>query len=1117
MRQRIPKLILGPSIVIGAMVSCGPPPVATEPDKPPPVVTADFKHCPMDQWGWGAEYEAKLVSVITDRKCNPSDRKDAVKRAGEMRMADAMVPLFDIVNDESEDQAIRIEAIGAIGNFGTRRVLRPFEKLLGDPDPQVSTAAAKALAQLAYMGDRYAIHLMKELAGSQAKSDLKTIAVVALGRSGKFFVADELIVLLGDEQPTIRGDAAEALGILGDLRAVDPLIALLKDEDQTVRTKTCQALGQMGDPKASPALIEVAKDDVERYVRSDAAYALGLIADEAALPDLVQLLKDADENDRWGYQYAVSQYGNLAFEAAVELMASDKKALRQVGVNILSRTRDTRAREHLIKMLDDPNEEVRMNVAYSLNQYGGKAVVDAILARYGKEKTEAVRSALLQAMGVIADPRFEKVLIGASREEATQLRAEAVRGLGSYRSKEAVAAVIEALGNDSEWVREAATYTLMYMRAKDAVKPLLGMLEDDNSWVRSSVIEALGEIGDRSVVPELAKLAKDKDERVRQAVMRAMGSLGGDEAMAVLVAGLNDEKEFVREQAIRSMGLILSDRDVDELDPFFVAFTKGLEDEDYYVRRQAASELANIRVPFPEGVQEGLVGAMTKVDDYALQDIVWALSRVDDKGIADQLLGIVEKGQYGVDMTFEQAVATMDTKLVEQGLVELSVSEDPIARATASLALAYLGSPGVQDVLLGQLESDSAFTRQIAAGGLGICGDAKAAPALEKMLADPDEDVVMEALWSLGQVGRRNTGSVDLDVVMAKLEDENPRVKSDAAAALGYIGDAAAAPRLLELFKQDATKLKSMGCGIRCGVVAQYGFALTMIGDDENTYTSLLELLESKHPRTRSEAARVLGSLASSKGVKELSDAVSAETDLVIRDSLIEALAMTKSPKAVPVLKGLLTDADTYTVAVVIRGLGRTGGPKEAKIIAPYLDHPNLSIHSAAIEALGRLGDKGSLARILEFVGNPAYPWIQQSVFEAIVRIGDVAAAQPVLESVIRDSDRKSIVIMAGLAAAALRIEPLRPVFEQRLARFGLGGKLADIVAYLFGDEDKGNELYEWLVALRIPRNDAMIADFVMVSFQFGGEKGQKYITTLQKEAFAQFVSSSARQIAMSW
>jgi hypothetical protein len=202
---------------------------------------------------------------------------------------------------------------------------------------------------------------------------------------------------------------------------------------------------------------------------------------------------------------------------------------------------------------------------------------------------------------------------------------------------------------------------------------------------------------------------------------------------------------------------------------------------------------------------------------------------------------------------------------------------------------------------------------------------------------------------------------------------------------------------------------------------------------------------------------------------------------------------------------------------MVLGALGRTGGSKEIKLLMGYLDHPHIGIRTGAIDALGRLKAVKAVPELVKLVGDPRHAWLQTSVYEALVRIGNAEGCEEALGKVIRDSDRRQEVIMAGLAAAALRIEQLRPPFEKRLMKFGLGGKLADIVAYLFGDEDKGNELFEWLMTMRIPRGNGMIAEFVMVAFQYGGEQGHKYIAELEKEAYAQFVSNSARRIAKFW
>jgi HEAT repeat protein len=55
-----------------------------------------------------------------------------------------------------------------------------------------------------------------------------------------------LLLLLGDENPTIRGDTANVLGIIGDRSARDALRELQKDANPAVREIAEDALREMG-------------------------------------------------------------------------------------------------------------------------------------------------------------------------------------------------------------------------------------------------------------------------------------------------------------------------------------------------------------------------------------------------------------------------------------------------------------------------------------------------------------------------------------------------------------------------------------------------------------------------------------------------------------------------------------------------------------------------------------------------------------------------------------------------------------------------------------------------------------------------------------------------------
>jgi HEAT repeat protein len=84
---------------------------------------------------------------------------------------------------------------------------------------------------------------------------------------------------LKDEDPGVRGSAAEALGEIGDPRAVGPLINALKDKSLGVRAwgvrvAATEALGKIGDPRAIEFLKELLTEKDSYSVGKEAQKAL---------------------------------------------------------------------------------------------------------------------------------------------------------------------------------------------------------------------------------------------------------------------------------------------------------------------------------------------------------------------------------------------------------------------------------------------------------------------------------------------------------------------------------------------------------------------------------------------------------------------------------------------------------------------------------------------------------------------------------------------------------------------------------------------------------------------------------------------------------------------------
>ena len=98
--------------------------------------------------------------------------------------------------------------------------------------------------------------------------EIREDVIRVLGETGHAGSVPVLMELLGNENVTVRGQAAIALGNVGDASTVTALTDLLQDKYDYVRECAAVALGNAGDARAVPSLIE-ALDDMNMEVLVD--------------------------------------------------------------------------------------------------------------------------------------------------------------------------------------------------------------------------------------------------------------------------------------------------------------------------------------------------------------------------------------------------------------------------------------------------------------------------------------------------------------------------------------------------------------------------------------------------------------------------------------------------------------------------------------------------------------------------------------------------------------------------------------------------------------------------------------------------------------------------------
>ena len=214
--------------------------------------------------------------------------------------------------------------------------------------PDAATASDPRLAALAVgrLGDRRAVQPLVSLAADgEAPLEDRLQATRMLGHLADDSAADPLATLLEDPEAPLAAEAAIALGRMFDARARTMLRRVVASEDPDVRTRAAVSLGRLRDRAAVPALIEALWLAPREYEREEAVRWLGRLGDTQALDPLLQILPESRTR-----HLAVVAIGRLrdprTFDALADVLETERLAdVRSATVQGLGYLGDPRAIE----------------------------------------------------------------------------------------------------------------------------------------------------------------------------------------------------------------------------------------------------------------------------------------------------------------------------------------------------------------------------------------------------------------------------------------------------------------------------------------------------------------------------------------------------------------------------------------------------------------------------------------------------------------------------------------------------------------------------------------------------------------------------------------------------
>jgi HEAT repeat protein len=214
-----------------------------------------------------------------------------------------------------------------------------------------------------------------------------------LGQSHDPRAVDALLPDLNDSDWRVRRNAAQALGALRDRRAVEPLLLALKDRTMTVRQRAMVALGRIKDPQALPALIEIVLE--EKHESYDAAQAIRKFG-KKALPEIAKAFERTNNRELMLLLIALKYEG--AFDLILKMLDDPDESIRLTALGELEKFGDKRAIPHLMGQLNNPDPYIQAEAVRALGKLNASETMPTLLNLLVDDELYGPRSSVYHAV-----------------------------------------------------------------------------------------------------------------------------------------------------------------------------------------------------------------------------------------------------------------------------------------------------------------------------------------------------------------------------------------------------------------------------------------------------------------------------------------------------------------------------------------------------------------------------------------------------------------------------------------------------------------------------------------------------------------------------------------------
>ncbi len=862
-----------------------------------------------------------------------------------------------------------------------------------------------AIYTLAKMKDPRAVEPLIQIL-RQDKGLLRGTAAYALGRIGDKRAVEPLLKVLrevlesdssgGNSEPIIG-----ALGTIGDKRAVEPLIKILRNdkENMFIRTRTVWALMNIGGQKAEEALRDIRAKDKAPAIQETTKHALAKLDREK-----IQALQKVVE----------PKIDNIIKSLETGTPEQKIKALRKLKY-VEDHPLKSKAVKSVIKLLNHSDIQVRQDATQSLNAF--------MESKYGKVRRHAAR-AIVGNLG--GDPRAIEPLIKLLDDPDRNVKKTVLFALENTAQKEKdkriMYAFLKALDTDSWDVARAASGGLEVF-GTTAKEPMLQMLKTNPPpMVRRFLLLNLGRVSGDEILPLLKKYTEDSDRWVREYAVRGIGTKSSERIelleslmkskytyvrrevldvaaedrehshLSIFVRGLQDKDIEVRTAAAKGLAKKIDD---EEASGFFINYLLK-PDADKDVKRLLITWLKNDVLSKTERVTElrenkRLVETLEKVlvtdsDKEIRTHAATLLGKIGDKDSVPVLIKALEDNETSVRRTAAYAlkwnkdkkviISLIDTLKKELNKYKLGPSRD---RAhTISTIIGVLGEADddrATDTLIQTLEYDKFKTSAIRA--LDKLEDPKSAKALIPLLKkDIDPRVRIDSMRALRKIEGEKATPYILDVFE---KDTNPKVRKVAAGILESIGDEKAIGPLEAALKDPNKEVAKAAKRALFRITGKdYSWKVVSPEQYEKNTQKIIELTEkikSDKISERQDAMFALKKLKDERVIEPLLLALKDE-NYAMRGNTASALSnivkKLDNPevtrRVIPEVKKLLNDEKAYVRKRAFHTLCTIDSEEMLPLVLEKINSKGEKVQYEGVDALSRMKSEIALPKLVEIL-----------------------------------------------------------------------------------------------------------------------------------------------------